>query len=56
MNKKEALEQERDKLHRLITKGASKEEIQHQSEVLDKHIGDYYSTIKEREIHGNYLE
>lgn len=36
------LEQERERLHRLIEDGASPEEIQHQSEVLDKYIVNYY--------------
>lgn len=43
LNKREKLEQEREKLHQLIKNGASKEEIQYQSEVLDKHIVNFYS-------------
>lgn len=46
MSKTEKMEQEREKLHQLIEKGASKEAIQKQSEVLDKYIVDYYSNGK----------
>lgn len=42
MDKRKAMEQEREKLHRLIEEDAAKEAIQHQSEVLDRHISDYY--------------
>ncbi|MBU5438321.1 Spo0E family sporulation regulatory protein-aspartic acid phosphatase [Tissierella sp. MSJ-40] len=42
MNKREVLEQERDKLYQLIEKGATKEAIQQQSEILDKCIVNYY--------------
>lgn len=41
-DKKEALERERAELHRLIELGASLEDIQRQSEALDKHIVNYY--------------
>jgi len=37
------IERERAELHRLIDQEASKEAIQHQSEILDKHITSYYS-------------
>lgn len=37
------LEQEREKLHHLIEEGASREAIQHQSEIVDKHIVEHYS-------------
>lgn len=43
---KEKLEIERRKLHELIEKCATKEEIQRQSEELDKYIVNYYSTTK----------
>ena len=43
MNNNEKMEQERRKLHQLIESEASKEEIQTQSEVLDKLIAAYYS-------------
>jgi hypothetical protein len=33
-------------MHELIEKGATKEEIQRQSEELDKHIVNCYSTLK----------
>nr|WP_246566349.1 Spo0E family sporulation regulatory protein-aspartic acid phosphatase [Tissierella simiarum] len=42
VNKREVLEQERDKLYQLIEKGATKEAIQQQSEILDKCIVNYY--------------
>lgn len=36
------LEQERERLHKLIESGASPEEILHQSEKVDKYIVEYY--------------
>lgn len=39
----EAIERERAELHRLIDQRASNEDIQRQSEILDKHIASYYS-------------
>lgn len=40
---KQTIEREREMLHKLIDQEASKEAIQHQSELLDKHIAHYYS-------------
>ena len=45
-NSNEDIERERKELHRLIELGASKEEIQRQSEALDKHIVDYYKPLR----------
>lgn len=42
VEKRENLEQERQKLHSLIISGRSKEEVQKQSEILDKHILEFY--------------
>lgn len=46
MDKRKELEQEREKLHQLIAKGASKEAIQQQSEVLDQYIAEHYLMLK----------
>lgn len=46
MDKRKEMEQEREKLHQLIKKGASKEAIQQQSEILDQHILKHYLMLK----------
>ncbi|MCF8018338.1 MAG: hypothetical protein K9L62_02945 [Vallitaleaceae bacterium] len=42
VEKRKKLEQERQKLHLLIANRGSKEAIQKQSEVVDKHIFEFY--------------